>query len=63
MYFGNASGLSNIMVIVILEVLLLVDSIALTVTTDRKVVKIVNILLAIVWVVCIVMNIISYGLL
>jgi hypothetical protein len=63
MYFGNASGLSNIMVIVILEVLLLVDSVALTVTSQRKVVKIVNILLAVVWVVCIVMNIISYGLL
>lgn len=63
MYFGNASGLSNIMVIVILEVLLLVDSVALTVTSQRKVVKIVNILLAVVWVVCVVMNIISYGLL
>ncbi len=63
MFFGNSSGLSNIMIIVILEVLLLVDSVALAVTTDRKVVKIINILLAIVWVVCIVMNVISFGLL
>lgn len=63
MFFGNSSGLSNIMIIVILEVLLLVDSVALAVTTDRKVVKIINILLAIIWVVCIVMNVISFGLL
>lgn len=63
MFFGNSSGLSNIVVIVILEVLLLVDSVALAVTSDRKVVKIINILLGIIWVICIVMNVISYGLL
>ncbi len=63
MYFGTASGLSNIWVITILEVILMVDSIALTVLGQRLVVKIVNVILAILWLVCAVMNIVSYGLL
>ena len=62
MFLGTASGLSLIMVIVCLEVLLLVDSIALTIQSQRKVVKIVNALLAIIWIVCIVMNVITFGL-
>jgi hypothetical protein len=63
MYLGTESGLSMIWVIVVLEVLLMVDSVALTVLGKRLIVKIVNIVLAIFWLVCVVMNIISYGLL
>lgn len=63
MYLGTASGLSLIWVIVVLEVILMVDSIALTVLGQRKVVKIVNVILAIFWVVCVIANIVTYGLL
>lgn len=63
MYLGTASGLSLIWVIVILEVILMVDSIALTVLGQRKVVKIVNVILAIFWIICVIANIVTYGLL
>ncbi len=62
MYLGTESGMSMIWVIVVLEVLLMVDSVALTVLGKRLVVKIVNVILAIFWLICVVMNIISYGL-
>lgn len=63
MYLGTASGLSLIWVIVVLEVILMVDSIALTVLGQRKVVKIVNVVLAIFWIICVIANIVTYGLL
>ncbi len=63
MYLGTASGLSLIWVIVVLEVILMVDSIALTVLGQRKVVKIVNVILAIFWIICVIANIVTYGLL
>jgi hypothetical protein len=61
MYLGTSSGLSMITVIELLEIFLLVDSIGLVVSSKGKVVKIVNAVLAIIWVICIVMNIVSYG--
>ncbi len=63
MYLGTTSGLSLIWVIVVLEVILMVDSIALTVLGQRKVVKIVNVILAIFWIICVIANIVTYGLL
>lgn len=63
MYLGTESGMNMILVIVVLEVLLMVDSVALTVLGKRLVVKIVNVILAIFWLICIIMNVISYGLL
>ena len=61
MYLGTSSGLSMITVIELLEIFLLVDSIGLVVSSKGKVVKIVNAVLAIIWVICIVMNIVNYG--
>jgi len=61
--FPGQEGTDLILVIIILEVLLLVQSIALAIQSDRKIVKIVNSLTAIFWLICIIYNALNFGLL
>lgn len=62
MFIGNASNVSLTTVIIILELILLIDSVALVIQSKGKVVKIVNIILTILWVVCIIGNLINFGI-
>lgn len=62
MFIGSASNVSLTTIIIILELILLIDSVALVIQSKGKVVKIVNIILAILWVVCIIGNLINFGI-
>ena len=62
MFIGSASNVSLTTIVIILEIILLIDSVALVIQSKGKVVKIVNIILAIIWAVCIVGNLVNFGI-
>ncbi len=62
MFIGSASGVSLTTIIIILELILLIDSVALVIQSKGKVVKIVNAILAVAWLVCIIGNLVNFGI-
>lgn len=62
MFFLGSNEIDLVLVIEILEVLLFVQSIALAVQSERKVVKIINILAAVFMLFCIIYNALTFKL-
>lgn len=57
---GQALNLRMEIVVIVLEVVLLINSISLAYVSTKKTTRILNILLAVLWVVCIIMNLVTF---